>query len=117
MGTVELTTAVRKSAPHVITITNPLPTPVTMTTSTNNAEISMPTTFLVGAQSEVCTLCYCKCSVCSTLYPTCACKCRHYNICNINYVYHTQISPSCTLSIRLINYLRYNIGKVFHAVQ
>lgn len=53
MGTVELTTAVRKSATHVITITNPLPIPVTMTTSTNIPDISMPTNFLVGAQSEV----------------------------------------------------------------
>ena len=53
MGVVELTTAVRKSALHKINIHNPLPTPVTMTTNTNVAEITMPTSFLVGAQSEV----------------------------------------------------------------
>ena len=54
MGRVDLTTAVRKRASDIITVTNPLPTPVTMTTSTNNSDINMPMTFLVGAQSEVC---------------------------------------------------------------
>ncbi len=53
MGTVELTTPVRKSTSHVITIPNPLPTPVTMSTSSNNPDISLPLNFIVGAQSEV----------------------------------------------------------------
>lgn len=53
MGTIDLSTSVRKSASHVITVTNPLPTPVTLSTNCNVPDISLPPTFIVGAQSEV----------------------------------------------------------------
>lgn len=53
MGTIKLCTPVRKSASDVIGVTNPLPTPVTFSTNCNLSDITLPTNFLVGAQSEV----------------------------------------------------------------
>lgn len=53
MGTVELTTPVRKSTSHHITLSNPLPSTITVTTNTNVSDISLPSSFIVGAQSEV----------------------------------------------------------------
>lgn len=53
MGIIDLTTLVRKGVSHMITVTNPLPTPVTLSTNCNISDISLPPTFIVGAQSEV----------------------------------------------------------------
>ena len=53
VDTIELCTQVRRSVSHHLTITNPLPSPVTFSTSTNTPEISLPPNFIVGAQSEV----------------------------------------------------------------
>ena len=55
MATINLTTTVRKNVSHTITIFNPLPTPVTMNTNVTSQDINMPTSFIVGAESEVCT--------------------------------------------------------------
>ena len=56
MGTIELTTPVRKSASHTITIDNPFPTSVTMNTTVNVPDITIPNSFLIGAESQVCLL-------------------------------------------------------------
>ena len=53
VDTIELCTQVRKSVSHHLTITNPLPSSVTFSTSTSVLEISLPPNFIVGAQSEV----------------------------------------------------------------
>ena len=54
MGKIELTTAVRKSTSHSITIPNPLLSPVKMSTSTSVSDISIPPSFMMGGQGEVC---------------------------------------------------------------
>ncbi|KAL5467034.1 hypothetical protein EMCRGX_G031201 [Ephydatia muelleri] len=51
IGTIELKTQVRKSVSHMLTIDNPLPSPVTVTTAINVPDISLPATFILGAQS------------------------------------------------------------------
>lgn len=38
---------------HTITIDNPLPSPVNMSTLVNVSDITIPTTFLIGAESQV----------------------------------------------------------------
>lgn len=53
IGTIELKTQVRKSVSYMLTIDNPLPSPVTVTTATNVSDISLPSTFILGAQSMV----------------------------------------------------------------
>ena len=53
MATINLTTTVRKNVSHTITIFNPLPSPVTMNTNVTSQDINMPTSFIVGAESEV----------------------------------------------------------------
>lgn len=50
--TIDLTTPVRKSVPHRVSVVNPLPTQVTFRTSVNVNDISLPSTFDVGAESE-----------------------------------------------------------------
>ena len=52
MSTIELKTPVRQSISHCLTITNPLPNTVTMTTSTNVPDIILPPSFILGAQSD-----------------------------------------------------------------
>ena len=59
IGTIELNTPVRRSISHLLTITNPLPNTVTVTTSTNISDINLPSSFIVGAQSEVRTMSSC----------------------------------------------------------
>ncbi len=53
IGTVELTTAVRQGISHTITIDNPFQTPVNMATTVNCADITVPTNFLIGGESQV----------------------------------------------------------------
>lgn len=53
IGTIELKTQVRKSVSHMLTIDNPLPSPVSVTTAINVPDISLPATFILGAQSMV----------------------------------------------------------------
>ena len=53
ISTIDLTTAVRQSVSHTITIDNPFPIPLNMTTSVNVPDISMPANFLIGAESQV----------------------------------------------------------------
>ena len=53
ISTIDLTTPVRKSVPHRVSVVNPLPTQVTFHTSVNVLDISLPSTFDVGAESEV----------------------------------------------------------------
>lgn len=52
IGNIELTSQVRKGVTHIISITNPLPTPVTIATNTNIPDIALPTNFTIGATSE-----------------------------------------------------------------
>ena len=54
ISTIELTTAVRRSISHTITIDNPFPSPINMTTTVNHPEITIPTSFLIGPESQVC---------------------------------------------------------------
>ena len=53
VDTIELTTAVRKRLSYHLLIVNPLPSPVTFSTSTDVTDISLPLNFIVGGQSEV----------------------------------------------------------------
>lgn len=53
MSSVELTTPVRQGVSHTITIDNPFQTPVKMSTSVNCADITVPTDFLIGGESQV----------------------------------------------------------------
>lgn len=52
IGSIDLTSQVRKSVPHVISIANPLPNPVTMTAGANVPDITLPSSFIIGAQSD-----------------------------------------------------------------
>lgn len=52
METIKLTSAVRKNVSQTITIKNPLPNPVTMAINCTVPDITMPTNFIIGAQSE-----------------------------------------------------------------
>ena len=52
IDTITLTSQVRKSVSHVISIANPLPNPVTMTASSNVPDITLPCNFIIGAQSD-----------------------------------------------------------------
>jgi hydrocephalus-inducing protein len=52
IGTIDLTSQVRKGVSHVISITNPLTGAVTMTASSNVTDIALPANFIIGAQSE-----------------------------------------------------------------
>ena len=54
IGSVDLTTAVRQSVSHVITISNPLFSIVNFQTSCSVQEVNMPPQFAIPAQSEVC---------------------------------------------------------------
>lgn len=49
---IDLTSQVRKSVSDVITIPNPLSTPVTMTVTSNVSDIALPSSFIIGAQSD-----------------------------------------------------------------
>jgi hydrocephalus-inducing protein len=52
IGTIELATSVRHSVSHTITLDNPFPTPINVNTSVNISDISIPTSFLIGAESQ-----------------------------------------------------------------
>ena len=53
MATINLTTTVRKTVSETIKLFNPLPIPVTMNTNVTSQDINIPTSFIVGAESEV----------------------------------------------------------------
>ena len=53
ISTVELVTAVRQGVSHTITIDNPFQTPVNMTTNVNCADVTLPSSFLIGGESQV----------------------------------------------------------------
>lgn len=53
ISTIKLTAPVRKSVSHTIVIDNPFPSPVTMNTTVNVTEISIPNSFLIGGESQV----------------------------------------------------------------
>ena len=53
ISTVELVTAVRQGVAHTITIDNPFQTPVNMTTNVNCADVTVPSSFLIGGESQV----------------------------------------------------------------
>jgi len=52
IGTINLTSQVRKSVSDVIKISNPLSSPVTMSASSNVPDITMPASFVIGAHDE-----------------------------------------------------------------
>ena len=51
IGSIDLSTPVRKSVSHRVTIDNPMPTQVTFHTNVNTLDISLPATFEAGAES------------------------------------------------------------------
>lgn len=53
ISSIDLSTPVRKSVSHRVTVDNPLPTQVTFHTNVNTTDISLPATFEAGAESEV----------------------------------------------------------------
>ena len=53
ISSIDLSTPVRKSVSHRVTIDNPMPTQVTFHTNVNTLDISLPATFEAGAESEV----------------------------------------------------------------
>lgn len=52
IGSIDLTSQVRKSVSSVIAIANPLHTPVTLSVTCNVPDIALPASFIIGAQSE-----------------------------------------------------------------
>ena len=52
IGSIDLTSQVRKSVSSVITIANPLHNPVTISVTCNAADVALPSSFIIGAQSE-----------------------------------------------------------------
>ena len=52
IGRIDLTSQVRKGVSDTITISNPLPTPVVITTNTTVPDIALPSTFTIGSQNE-----------------------------------------------------------------
>ena len=54
MATIDLATPIRKSTSHVVTLHNPLSTPVTFNSQCSVADIQLPPSFTVPPLSEVC---------------------------------------------------------------
>ncbi len=52
ISTFHLTSQVRKSISEVISISNPLPSHVTINTTSHISDITLPSNFIIGAQSE-----------------------------------------------------------------
>ena len=86
MGTVELTTAVRQRVSHTLTIENPFPNPINMYTSVNCGDITIPTSFLIGAESQVqrtraSYTCTCTCIRSKRyMYMYCPLSCYHVHV-------------------------------------
>ena len=55
MATIDLSTPIRKSTSHVVTLHNPLSTPVTFNSQCSVADIQLPPNFTVASLSEVST--------------------------------------------------------------
>lgn len=55
MATIDLSTPIRKSTSHVVTLHNPLSTPVTFNSQCSVADIQLPPNFTVPPLSEVST--------------------------------------------------------------
>lgn len=55
MATIDLSTPVRKSTSHVVTLHNPLSSPVTFNSQCSVADIQLPPNFTVPSLSEVST--------------------------------------------------------------
>lgn len=53
MATIDLSTPIRKSTSHVVTLHNPLSTPVTFNSQCSVADIQLPPSFTVPPLSEV----------------------------------------------------------------
>lgn len=53
MSTIDLSTPIRKSTSHVVTLHNPLSTPVTFNSQCSVADIQLPPSFTVPPLSEV----------------------------------------------------------------
>lgn len=56
MATIDLSTPIRKSTSHVVTLHNPLSTPVTFNSQCSVADIQLPPSFTVPPLSEVVAL-------------------------------------------------------------
>ena len=82
---VELTTAVRQRVSHTLTIENPFPNPINMYTSVNCGDITIPTSFLIGAESQV--------QRTGTSY-TCTCTCTVL----YHFIYHIHVISPIMLS-------------------
>ena len=54
MDVIKLSVQVRQSVSSAVTIDNVFPTPINVTTHVNVPEITLPNSFIIGAESQVC---------------------------------------------------------------